>query len=63
MWMETGSGNANFIFFQCVAYQIFVMNVFVDFCEASVKRDKALRMSEKMLQQDASVAQEEKEVR
>jgi len=48
MWLETGSGNANFIFFQCLAYQVFVASIFIDFCGASVKRDKALRMTLKL---------------
>ena len=41
-------GKEHFIFFQCLAYQVFVTNIFVDFCGASVKRDKAIRITEKM---------------
>ena len=48
MWLETGSGNANFIFFQCLAYQVFVANICIDFCGASVMRDKAARITETM---------------
>jgi phosphatidylinositol glycan class U len=45
MWLETGSGEANFLYFQCLAYNIFVANLLVEFCGASVRRDKALRLT------------------
>jgi hypothetical protein len=47
MWLETGSGEAYFLYFQCLAYNIFVANLLVEFCGASVRRDKALRLTEK----------------
>jgi hypothetical protein len=47
MWLETGSGEANFLYFQCLAYNAFVGNLLVEFCGASVRRDKALRLTEK----------------
>jgi len=33
LWLETGSGNANYIFFQCLAYNAFVVMMFLDFVE------------------------------
>ena len=48
MWLETGSGNANYIFFQCLAYNAFVGIILCQFVSASVKRDKALRLTLKM---------------
>jgi hypothetical protein len=51
LWLESGSGNANYIFFQCLAYNAFVAMIFLDFCGASLQRDKALRLTEKLLSQ------------
>lgn len=48
LWLETGSGNANYIFFQCLAYNVFVGLLFLDFSSSSVKRDKAIRITEKL---------------
>lgn len=48
LWLETGSGNANYIFFQCLAYNAFVAIIFLDFVGASLQRDKALRMTAKL---------------
>jgi phosphatidylinositol glycan class U len=47
LWLEPGSGEANFCFFQCLAYNIFVAILLVQFCSASLRRDKALRVTEK----------------
>jgi hypothetical protein len=47
LWLETGSGEANFCYFQCLAYNIFVAVLFVQFCSATLRRDKALRVTEK----------------
>lgn len=44
MWLETGNGNANFLFFQCLAYNLFLGFITIDFISATVKRDKALRV-------------------
>lgn len=46
MWLETNSGEANFLYFQCVAYNVFVAMLFLDFCGGSLRRDKALRLTE-----------------
>ena len=48
MWLEPGSGNPNFMFFQCVAFQVFFAAFFLDFAIASMKHDKALRITEKI---------------
>ena len=47
LWLETGTGNANYIYFQCLAYNAFVAMIFLDFTGASLRRDKALRLTEK----------------
>lgn len=47
MWLISNVGEANFIFFQCLAYQVFVANVGLQFVAASLQRDKALRLTEK----------------
>lgn len=56
LWLETGSGEANFLFFQCLAYNAFLGNILVEFCGACVRRDKALRITEKqqMAKKEAS---------
>ena len=51
LWLETGSGNANYIYFQCLAYNAFVAIMFLDFLGASLQRDKALRVTEKLKEQ------------
>ena len=48
LWLESGTGNANYIFFQCLAYNAFVAIIFLDLCGASLQRDKALRLTEKI---------------
>jgi phosphatidylinositol glycan class U len=47
MWLVTGNGEANFVFFQCLAYQILVANILLQFVAASLQRDKACRLTEK----------------
>ena len=47
LWLDTGSGEANFVYFQCLAYSVLVALVFLQFCSATLKRDKALRLTEK----------------
>ena len=47
MWLVTGNGNANYIFFQCYAYGMFVAMITLEFVNATVKREKVLRMVEK----------------
>ena len=45
LWLDIGSGNANFIFFQCMAYNVFFTLLFIDFCGATVRRDTALQLT------------------
>ena len=47
MWFETNTGNANYVFFQSLAYNVFVCIVLAEFCSASLQRDKALRLAAK----------------
>ena len=46
-WLEVGSGNPNYLFFQCVAYNVFFSGILVNFIMATVQREKALRLTEK----------------
>lgn len=48
MWLEPGNGNPNYMFFQCLAYSIFVSIMGLDFISSTMKRDKALRLTEKL---------------
>ena len=44
MRLETGTSNANFIYFQCLAYHVFCAIIFINFCSATVKRQMALQL-------------------
>jgi phosphatidylinositol glycan class U len=56
LWLETGTGNANYIFFQCLAYNVFLSIITLDYISATVKRDKALRLTEKVELQGGGAA-------
>ena len=56
LWLSTGSGNANYMFFQCLAYNAFLGICTLDFVSSSVKRDKALRLTEKVREKANAVA-------
>jgi len=47
-WIETGAGNPNYLFFQCLGANLFVAGVFVDYVDATLKRDKARRILAKL---------------
>jgi GPI transamidase subunit PIG-U len=47
LWLVPGSGEANFTYFQALAYSAFAGLVTVEFTGASLRRDKALRLTEK----------------
>jgi len=47
LWLETGSGNANYMFFQCLAYTVFFSVILTDFFAATMLREKALHLTEK----------------
>lgn len=48
LWLQSGAGEANFLYFQCLAYQIFAANITLQFTSASLQRDKAVRLTEKI---------------
>lgn len=50
MWLDTGVGEPNFLFFQCLALNMLVGLILVDFVSATLQRDKALRVTEKQLE-------------
>jgi phosphatidylinositol glycan class U len=47
MWIEAGSGNPNYIFFQSMAYNMFLKLVIGEFMVRTLQRYKALRLTEK----------------
>lgn len=49
MWIGPNSGEANFLYFQCLAYNVFITLILLVFTSASLKRDKAIRVTEKMI--------------
>jgi GPI-anchor transamidase subunit U len=49
MWIGPNTGEVNFVYFQCLAYNIFISLLFLMFCSSSIRRDKALRITEKDL--------------
>jgi phosphatidylinositol glycan class U len=53
MWLETNTGNANYVFFQCLAYNVFLSIILGQFCNASLQRDKALRLAAKIKIQES----------
>ena len=46
LWLDTGSGNANYIYFQCLACTVFFGSLALEFVFANVKREKAMRLTE-----------------
>jgi GPI-anchor transamidase subunit U len=56
MWLENGVGEANFLYFQCLAYNIFTAILTIGFCGACIRREKALRLMEKELLWETIVA-------
>ncbi len=49
LWLESGAGNPNYLFFQCLAYNIFFIIITLQFVSSTMKRDKALRLTEKSM--------------
>jgi len=47
MWLQVGNGEANFLFFQALAYNILVLVLLWQFVAATVARDKANCLTEK----------------
>ena len=52
LWMRTGTGNANYLYFQCLAFTVMLAIIFLEFAFANMKRDKALRITEKFLKNE-----------
>jgi len=53
MWLDCNNGNANYMFFQCLAYNTFLEIILGQFISASMQRDKALRLTyEKEVRRD-----------
>jgi hypothetical protein len=48
LWLVSGRGEANFLFFQCLAYQAMVGCMWLECTLASVGRIKALRLTHKL---------------
>ena len=49
LWIESATGNANYIYFQCLALNLLFAVIALDFIGATVKRDKAIRITRKRL--------------
>lgn len=49
LWLVTGSGEVNFVYFQCLAYNALVAILLLEFAGASLRRDKVLRVTEKQI--------------
>jgi phosphatidylinositol glycan class U len=47
LWVESATGNANYIYFQCLAFNLLYSVIVLDFIGATVRRDKALRVTKK----------------
>ena len=47
MWLEPMNGEANFLYFQCLVYNVLIALLFLGFTAAALRRDKALRMTMK----------------
>lgn len=48
LWIVPGNGEANFCFFQCIGYNVMVAALVINFVGASLRRDKALRVTARM---------------
>ena len=47
MWLGPNTGNANYMFFQCLAFNVFLGVILGQFCNGSLERDKARRLAAK----------------
>lgn len=58
MWLDANNGNPNYMFFQCLAYNVFLAIILGQFTSASMQRDKALRLThQKELENDQMSAE------
>lgn len=60
MWLGPINGEANYLYFQCLAYGIFIGVLFLNFYSASIRHDKALRMTKKRLLNEKETIDKEK---
>mmetsp|Transcript_19035 Transcript_19035/g.44343 ORF Transcript_19035/g.44343 Transcript_19035/m.44343 type:complete len:128 (-) Transcript_19035:29-412(-) len=51
IWLQTHTGNANFVFFQCLLYQIVVTLFFMEYTSAAVCHEKAMQYLRKQRQE------------
>lgn len=47
MWLGPNTGNANYIFFQCLAFNVFLAIILSQFVNGSLERAKSLRLAAK----------------
>ena len=59
MWLEPNTGNPNYMFFQCLAYNVFLSIILTQFVSATQQRDKALRLAIKERQVASEIKTEE----
>jgi GPI-anchor transamidase subunit U len=55
LFLEVGSAPANYMFFQCLAYNLFLGIIYIDMIAATTKRDKALRITESEMRKEKSL--------
>jgi phosphatidylinositol glycan class U len=60
LWLQTGAGNANYFYFQQLAYSVFTGLIVLDWLRAAVNRLKAVSITEK---EEAERARERKRER
>mmetsp|Transcript_12783 Transcript_12783/g.23985 ORF Transcript_12783/g.23985 Transcript_12783/m.23985 type:complete len:472 (-) Transcript_12783:1443-2858(-) len=60
LWLEIGSGNANYMFFQCLVYNVFLGFFTFDFISSTLRRDKALQLTHKNSQMNSSGVDKDK---
>lgn len=48
LWLDTGTGNPNFLFFQCAGFNVFLVMIILDYIDAVLLRDKAKRIIAKL---------------
>jgi hypothetical protein len=51
MWLDSGVGNPNYLYFQCLVWNVFWMAFVMDYISAALKRDKVLRYLQKKKKQ------------
>jgi hypothetical protein len=51
MWLHNNTGEANFLYFQCLVYQIMVLNILLQFVSGALQHDKAIRLARSYIQE------------